>query len=84
MVRPEGFEPPAYWFEASRSIQVSYGRRTMIAANPVRTESHNAGTDQLVCRGTRFVPTIVCPLSSVIATLIVTASGGSGVPAGYG
>jgi hypothetical protein len=26
-VRPEGLEPPAYWFEASRSIQLSYGRR---------------------------------------------------------
>ena len=26
MVRPEGFEPPAYWFEASCSIQLSYGR----------------------------------------------------------
>jgi HAD superfamily hydrolase (TIGR01509 family) len=26
VARPEGFEPPAYWFEASRSIRVSYGR----------------------------------------------------------
>ena len=26
VVRPEGLEPPAYWFEASRSIQLSYGR----------------------------------------------------------
>ena len=26
MVRPEGFEPPAYRFEACRSIQLSYGR----------------------------------------------------------
>ncbi len=26
MVRPEGFEPPAYWFEASCSIQLSYRR----------------------------------------------------------
>jgi hypothetical protein len=25
-VRPEGLEPPAYWFEASRSIRLSYGR----------------------------------------------------------
>jgi hypothetical protein len=24
--RPEGLEPPAYWFEANRSIQLSYGR----------------------------------------------------------
>ena len=27
-MRPEGLEPPAYWFEASRSIQLSY-RRTL-------------------------------------------------------
>lgn len=26
LARPEGLEPPAYWFEASRSIQMSYGR----------------------------------------------------------
>ena len=26
VARPEGLEPPAYWFEASRSIQLSYGR----------------------------------------------------------
>ena len=28
MARPEGLEPPAYWFEASRSIRLSYGRVT--------------------------------------------------------
>ena len=26
MVRPDGFEPPTNWFEASYSIQLSYGR----------------------------------------------------------
>ena len=26
VVRPAGLEPAAYWFEASRSIQLSYGR----------------------------------------------------------
>ncbi len=26
LVRPEGLEPPACWFEARRSIQLSYGR----------------------------------------------------------
>ena len=28
-MRPEGLEPPAYWFEASRSIQLSYGRESV-------------------------------------------------------
>ncbi len=26
LLRPAGLEPAAYWFEASRSIQLSYGR----------------------------------------------------------
>jgi hypothetical protein len=30
LVRPERLELPAYWFEASRSIQLSYGR-TLLA-----------------------------------------------------
>jgi hypothetical protein len=32
MVRPEGLEPPAYWFEASRSIRLSYGRIVLIVS----------------------------------------------------
>ena len=31
MARPEGLEPPAYWFEASRSIHLSYGRAEALA-----------------------------------------------------
>jgi hypothetical protein len=30
LVRPERLELPAYWFEASRSIQLSYGRTLTI------------------------------------------------------
>ena len=29
LVRPERIELPTCWFEASRSIQLSYGRRTL-------------------------------------------------------
>ena len=43
MARPEGLEPPAYWFEASRSIRLSYGRVVNIVSStqgqmPVETE----------------------------------------------
>jgi hypothetical protein len=31
MVRPERFELPTYWFVASRSIQLSYGRARMVS-----------------------------------------------------
>jgi hypothetical protein len=34
VVRPEGLEPPAYWFEASRSIQLSYGRALAVKLRP--------------------------------------------------
>ncbi len=30
MVRPEGVEPPTYWFVASCSIQLSYGRTLQV------------------------------------------------------
>jgi hypothetical protein len=38
MVRPERLELPAYWFEASRSIQLSYGRtlRLIILCREIR------------------------------------------------
>ncbi len=35
MVRPEGVEPPTYWFVASCSIQLSYGR-TLQRSNLIR------------------------------------------------
>src|SRR5271154_5504629 len=41
MVRPEGVEPPTYWFVASCSIQLSYGR-TLQNCNSLRI-SHLQG-----------------------------------------
>jgi hypothetical protein len=38
MVRPEGVEPPTYWFVASCSIQLSYGRTLRLGNFPRITE----------------------------------------------
>ena len=35
VARPEGLEPPAYWFEANRSIQLSYGRDDSVSMVPL-------------------------------------------------
>ena len=34
LVRPAGIEPATYWFEASRSIRVSYGRIVYSSLQP--------------------------------------------------
>ena len=34
-LRPAGLEPAAYWFEASHSIQLSYGRKFILS--PAKT-----------------------------------------------
>ncbi len=38
MVRPEGVEPPTYWFVASCSIQLSYGRTLHLRQPTKNTE----------------------------------------------
>ena len=51
VVRPEGLEPPAYRFEACRSIQLSYGRIVRIndlqsgVWLPGRTDAKASGSD---------------------------------------
>ena len=35
MVRPERVELPTYWFVASRSIQLSYGRARVISSETI-------------------------------------------------
>ncbi len=35
MVRPERFELPTYWFVASRSIQLSYGRTGVVSSETI-------------------------------------------------
>jgi hypothetical protein len=39
LVRPESLELPAYWFEASRSIQLSYGRTLSASTHEFNTRS---------------------------------------------
>jgi hypothetical protein len=39
VVRPEGLEPPAYRFEACRSIQLSYGRKACFTTTYVMSLS---------------------------------------------
>ena len=49
-VRPAGLEPAAYWFEASRSIQLSYGRalgpKIISRASPAPPSPHTRGFDR--------------------------------------
>ncbi len=42
LVRPERLELPTYWFEASRSIQLSYGRTRAIISRtlPEQNQTH--------------------------------------------
>ena len=68
MVRPEGLEPPAYWFEASRSIQLSYGRREKSDHSNARDQAERYGRIS-VCVGALFrapgVPSTLGPVAQL-------------------
>jgi hypothetical protein len=66
MVRPEGIEPPAYRFEACRSIHLSYGR-----VNFRRLDS--AGKSRWYHRIT--VRTVATPTLSLIRCILQTRAG---------
>ena len=64
LARPEGLEPPAYWFEANRSIQLSYGRGvrirvSMVAFDAAAIVSYLAAARRILPRSVfrnRFAP----------------------------
>ena len=56
MARPERLELPTYWFEASRSIQLSYGRATdIISVRPLFRVVRDSMKTRWVCAGLPFV-----------------------------
>jgi hypothetical protein len=55
MVRPERFELPTYWFVASRSIQLSYGRpvaNELLASHPHRHSARRKAASDVYRRAT--------------------------------
>ncbi len=81
LARPEGLEPPAYWFEANRSIQLSYGRgpnRVLTWYHPrcdTLLSSASSGARSLESRNSAIL-LIDCPdrkgLVAVIADFLYT------------
>jgi hypothetical protein len=70
MARPEGIEPPAYRFEACRSIQLSYGRVGQLPASRSRRQpkwyhrlrvDRSRSTLSLIRRNLRSKPLPICP-----------------------
>ncbi len=64
MVRPEGLEPPAFRFEACRSIQLSYGRvpASFILAQTARLSRLSGEAGRQRCR-----PPVIAPYSQLQA-----------------
>ena len=55
-MRPERLELPTYWFEASRSIQLSYGRaKDIISIRPLFRVVRDSMKPQTVCARVPFV-----------------------------
>jgi hypothetical protein len=85
-VRPEGLEPPAYWFEANRSIQLSYGRTDTILSWAVLLP-WPAGAETLCMhsgsiRWRRLLPIGVIVIVAAGAATLGMMLRGSTVPAG--
>ena len=86
MVRPEGLEPPAYWFEANRSIQLSYGRTETILSWAVLLPLPAGAETLCMHRGSirwrRLLPIGAIVMVAVGAATLRTMRRGSAVPAG--
>jgi G:T-mismatch repair DNA endonuclease (very short patch repair protein) len=61
VARPEGLEPPAYWFEANRSIQLSYGRDDSVSMVPLARRAYT----NIFCHQCFFHKSSKCNLFTV-------------------
>ena len=55
MARPEGFEPPTFWFVARHSIQLSYGRFRLIVTRSEKIACPVVSGERIIIRACRIV-----------------------------